>query len=400
MAQRWYNPALATSVAVMLVVVRITDVAGSPVSYDVTKFETSILDKWIEQYKVSGQPGNYSMKPKTNIPHPYSPSDVLHVLCFTGRLGGLNDTDKNVFASAIKSFQRSDGFFDHEDSHGQSGGSLWHAAGYVTAGLTLIDRFPLYRNTLFEAIVSDTAVWQATIDALLNVDSKKPPMNISSGCSTGYPCAQNIASLMSWFMMTNASTNGLGRHVNFVNDYYTFLAGKADASSGLWCSDDQRKKNGLINCIGGSFHIDFVFQHHTLVSPAQRDSTPTNSSSLFPFPKQQMDSALSLQLPSGGWTGDGIAYLNVDGIYQVTRPGVQLNKQYRWDDAETACDRLMKLVTGVLNDESKVLGPSVSSQSHALPALVAAVAECQKHFPDMVKTTRPWPMCLDAVPYI
>jgi hypothetical protein len=111
-----------------------------------------------------------------------------------------------------------------------------------------------------------------------------------------------------------------------------------------------------------------------------------------------MTCSVCAQLPSGGWTQDGMAYLNVDGIFQVTRPAVQLGR-IRWTEVRASCDRLMALVTGALNDEVKLLG-SVSSTSHNLPALVAAVAECQKQFPDMIKSTRPWPMCLDTVPYI
>lgn len=83
---------------------------------------------------------------------------------------------------------------------------------------------------------------------------------------------------------------------------------------------------------------------------------------------------------------------------QVTRPAVQLGR-VRWPQVRTACDRLMALVVPALNDESKLFG-SISSSSHNLPALVAAVAECQKQFPDMITSRSPWPMCLDNVPYI
>lgn len=104
------------------------------------------------------------------------------------------------------------------------------------------------------------------------------------------------------------------------------------------------------------------------------------------------------QLPGGGWTKDGMAYLNVDGIYQAVRPSLQLGKA-RWQDVETACRRLMELVVPALNDEARLLG-DISSKSHNLPALVAAVAECQSHFPGMVRSATPWRMCLDDVPYI
>ena len=96
-----------------------------------------------------------------------------------------------------------------------------------------------------------------------------------------------------------------------------------------------------------------------------------------------------------------MAYLNVDGLYQATRPSLQLGK-VRWDEVERACDRLMALVAAALNNESALLGAgsTVGAITHNLPALVGAVAECNKQFPAMIKTTRPWANCLDTVPYI
>ena len=46
----------------------------------------------------------------------------------------------------------------------------------------------------------------------------------------------------------------------------------------------------------------------------------------FAYPAQVLNSSLALEKPSGGWTADGMAYLNVDGVYQATRPSLQLGK--------------------------------------------------------------------------
>ena len=93
-----------------------------------------------------------------------------------------------------------------------------------------------------------------------------------------------------------------------------------------------------------------------------------------------------------------MAYLKVDGIWQATRPSVQLGRA-RWDEVEAACDGLMSLVVPALNNETRLLA-DLSHKTHDLPALVAAVAECQTHFPDMIASPQPWRMCLDDVPYI
>lgn len=101
---------------------------------------------------------------------------------------------------------------------------------------------------------------EPTVHALLHADDALPPMNISSGCSEGYSCAQNIASLASWWIQTNSSQNGIVRHAPFLTWYYQYLRAQTDPVTGLWCIPSQIKKHGEINCIGGSFHIDFIMQ--------------------------------------------------------------------------------------------------------------------------------------------
>jgi len=365
---------------------------SNEVQYDVTKFETELLPQWLTQYTLPGTPGNFSFHPNSSLPHPYAPSDVAHVLCFTDQLK-LSEEEKDSWESVINNFQREDGFFDNADTAGVEGGSLWHAAGYVTAGLSLIDRQPHRRNTMFEHIAATPSLWESTLHALLNVDSESPPFNISSGCNSGYSCAQNVASLLSWFIQTNSSTGTIDSYAPFVRWYFSYLTEQADPNTGFWCTTEQQMKHGQINCVGGSFHIDFIFQYIVL-HPAFGEG----SSAPFPFPREQLNSTLALQRKHGGWSPNGRKYIDVDGIYQVTRPSLQLGKE-RWSEVELACEKLMALVTETLNNKTTLLG-SVSRTSHILPALVSSVAECQKHWPEMIKSVRKWKMCLDDVPYI
>eukprot|EP00039_Didymoeca_costata_P033249 m.41520 g.41520 ORF g.41520 m.41520 type:complete len:393 (+) comp9774_c0_seq2:31-1209(+) len=372
----------------------ITLVSATP--YDVTHFESDILPKWIQQFKLPGV-GNYSLTPDSTVPHPYAPSDVLHVLCFTGQLDNITSDPKvtDEWAAHINSFQRADGFFDNTDSTGHSGGTLWHAAGYVTAGLALLKRQPLKRNQLFDHIAETEALWEPTIHALLNIDANNAPDNITSGCDSGYPCAQNIASLQSWYIMTNKSMSGLTTYRPFVQWYYKYLVSQADPVTGLWCTNSQRTKHGVINCIGGSFHIDFVFQY-----AVQHAGISDGDDAKFPYPKAQLNASLGVRTKAGTWSGTGLSYIDIDGIYQAIRPAAQAGK-ILWNEVEQACDMLLAKVTAALNSETVLLDKKgVSSSSHNLPALVACVAECGKWFPDMVKTVRPWKMCLDDVPYI
>jgi hypothetical protein len=49
-------------------------------------------------------------------------------------------------------------------------------------------------------IASTPSLWESTVGGLLNEDVSPAPYNITSGCNEGYACAQNIASLLSWFV--------------------------------------------------------------------------------------------------------------------------------------------------------------------------------------------------------
>ena len=73
-------------------------------------------------------------------------------------------------------------------------------------GLSILGAQPERNNLMFERIASTPSLWEPTVHGLLHADDAQPPDNITSGCHEGYACAQNIASLASWWIQTNAST--------------------------------------------------------------------------------------------------------------------------------------------------------------------------------------------------
>ena len=89
--------------------------------------------------------------------------------------------------------------------------------------------------------------------------------------------------------------------------YAQHLNSKVDAATGLWCTPDQRERRGAINCIGGSFHIDFVFQYLYLNGGADGTGGTADPQWRFPAPLRQLNESLALQKRHGGWTGDGMA---------------------------------------------------------------------------------------------
>ena len=203
---------------------------------------------------------------------------------------------------------------------------------------------------------------------------------------TERPNDRALTELGGRWIQTNASVGGLSRHQPFLRWYFSYLREAVNASSGLWCTEQQIAKRGVLNCIGGSFHIDFVMQNVVL----HPEHAPPGTDASWAHPAAVLRNSLALQQGTGGWTPDGMAYLNVDGIYQATRPAVQLggaqSAAARWSDVERACDRLMGLVTTALNNRARIMGQI----SHNLPALVGAVAECAKQFPSMIRSKRPW----------
>lgn len=190
---------LCTLLATLLAAASTNEAVATRTSFDVTEFESKLLPKWLAQFQLNGT-GKFSYIPHAPEPHPYATSDVAHVLCFTNQLTTLSDADKDSYAARINQWQRDDGFFDNGNP---AGGSLWHAAGYVPAGLHILERQVLKPNILFDHIASTPVLWQPTVQGLLDVDAVPAPENITSGCSNGYSCAQNIASLVAWQVITN-----------------------------------------------------------------------------------------------------------------------------------------------------------------------------------------------------
>lgn len=68
-----------------------------------------------------------------------------------------------------------------------------------------------------------------------------------------------------------------------------YLTSKVDPVTGLWCTDAQKKAKGVIDCIGGSFHIDFVFAyaqaHPEVRTPIVRSGWPPQWSSSVDSPQ-------------------------------------------------------------------------------------------------------------------
>ena len=63
-----------------------------------------------------------------------------------------------------------------------------------------------------------------------------------------------------------------------------------------------RKKKGVLNCIGGSFHIDFVFQYAYM----NADIAASHHDSAFPAAAAQLNTSLAFQTHGGAWSRNGL----------------------------------------------------------------------------------------------
>merc|ERR1712046_507101 len=91
-------------------------------------------------------------------------------------------------------------------------------------------------------------------------------------------------------------------------------------------------------------------------------------------PKALMEFALSMQSEDGRFNKDD-GSMTLDGIFQITRPALQLKVLRSDSRIKDACRKLVKTQLKKFVDVNHVL-TTWSKTSHDLPNVVAAVAEC------------------------
>lgn len=132
----------------------------------------------------------------------------------------------------------------------------------------------------------------------------------------------------------------------------------------------------------------------------------------YPFqlarPQALLAFALSLQnKTSGVWiepkqagsrADTCLGSMTLDGIFQTVRSAEQLQRNHEPTAAQAmaaavrACDALLGTSAKALNDEAKVM-KHYAQNSHSLPNVLAAVGECARAFPFLVRTRRQWGCC-------
>jgi len=118
----------------------------------------------------------------------------------------------------------------------------------------------------------------------------------------------------------------------------------------------------------------------------------------WPYPERVVDMTLRFQNPQNGLWGGGAMYCrDLDGVFCLIRASIQAGG-YREREVHFAIIRFLATAEAQLNDEGFVCRSYPNA--HKLTGALAALAECQKHFPELLKTSRPLCQPLDKACFI
>ena len=329
--------------------------------FDFRYFQEKLYPRWERQFISGSEPGAFSYK----IGGPtscYGSTDMLISRYIINDLD-LTEAEKNSWGEVINRF--------HDPATGWYKKSYTmhhreHTTAYAVAALQLIDRVPAHPMNWKEPILTSEAAMEKWI-AGVNWSIIWPGSHVV----TGVPAV--LAML------------GQGSD-EFFDWYFKWLDREADPKSGFWC-------RGLVHRLkifprptkhemGGAFHMYYIYEY---------------MNRQWPYPEKIIDETLRLQHKNGLWDKDVTYCIDLDGIYNLTRSSRNAGG-YRSNDIEEAIIRYLTAAEIILNDKEFFL--KKYTNSHILTGALAAIAECQKFYPELVLTNVPWRQSLDKACYI
>lgn len=346
-----------------------------PPYFNFTLFETVVLPAWIELFTLDFNSGAFSYHQRSNEPDLFGTIDVTHVLSSTGVLQEFDDGLRDAWKATIDAYQDPSGFYHTPSVHHKKTSSLHWCAGEATASLALLERFPKLNNSNYTALASGNASsWTSFFGPLVAADGLcyKP----SLGTSDFHACGKIFGAPAAVLAYTAGHTFDV-----FFRWWVDYLANVTDTRLGVVCPQ-HNSTSALFSCLGGGMATHGI----------QLGLNLGDFASKLAYPTQLLDFAAGLQNPDDGTFDSDPGSMTLDGIFQITRPGLQLGVLHTDPRIRTACERLMKTQERTLNNRTHVLG-NWANNSHQLPNIVAAVAECASKFPDLVITQRQWSCC-------
>jgi hypothetical protein len=302
-------------------------------------------------------------------PTVYGSTDIAILYYILGLTNALTEAEKDDWAQTINSFQNSSGVYNPIPNEYSNGYIPWHTCGFAVSALATLGRSPQYDLKWAKDIAgANQQIWFSTFDPLLtlNVD----------GRGIWY-AAHKIAAIPTTLIVTGQSRD----YTPFFNWFWSWLDSNVDPKSGYWVRNPAWAPPDSTG-FGGAFHIFFTY---------------TCYKRQWLYLDSVINSTLELQ-GNGLWKGNTAGYPGLDGVYELARSSNKTVDHYRWKDIENACQKFLKIAEEQMNTEENLM--KLFGETHGLIGAVAAVAECQKWFPDMVVTSVLWSQSLDIGCYI
>lgn len=330
--------------------------------FDFTRFEEEFYPEWEARFRIGGGVGDFSFAPsgKSCL---YGRADILFCRAIMDRLD-LNGRQKDEWAVLINAFQNPDtGWYRkvYTRTHFKE-----HTTAYAVAALHLIDRKPAHEFTWIERLLSSKDEMECWIN--------KIPWSLS------WPASHIVSGIPAIMAMLGTGTEAL------FDWYFAWLDREANPATGYW-SRGIGHRLGLIKKVskhemGGAFHMYYFYEY---------------MGRKWSYPEKIVDMTLMLQHANGLWDKDVTYCIDLDGVYSLLRSSRNAGG-YRADDVKAACRRYLEIAERILNDREFFF--SRYTNTHILPGALSAIAECQKFYPELVKTTRPWEQTLDKACFI
>ncbi len=337
--------------------------------YDFRPFE-AMYPEWEKQFFWSdgGGAGEYCYLPGRPSSL-YGATDMLFCRAITGILKeSTTEEDRLHWAGVINRFQDpGTGWYKkrYTRTHPRE-----HGTAYALAALKLLGQEPAHPQSWIDELNRGNGMTRARTRFLRRV-----PWSI---IWMGSHILAGTAAIMMMEERAGAA---------FLDWYFAWLDAKVAPTSGFWERGLLHRlgilPGGGLHDMGGAFHMFFLYR------AAGRD---------WRYPEKVIDATLSLQGENGFWDGEKSYCNDQDGIYCLPRSNEiiegQRGRGYREDEIRTAVERYLASASDLLNDRERLF--TRYANSHDLPGALCAIAECQKYYPELVRTLRPWRQTLDG----
>lgn len=340
--------------------------------YDLNPFSEH-LNEWIEGFKFSQVPGEFSVRRDKPTPSLYAVCDLVFILSGIDMLEEYFDSNsletKKAWISVIQSYQRPKSGWFKEGLMNYGGHFKEHSTAFAVSALQLLGAKPKHDFKIAKKLNTKKKVEKWL--------KKSPEWGLLywSGSHRGGGVGSIFAALGPEHYP----------HEKFFDWYFDWLDRKADPEVGFWRIGWIHKllRNRLTkNELGGAVHYYWIYEY--LGRP-------------WPYPEKIIDSTLKLQNQKGTWHHEFSYCIDLDAIHALTRC-LKQTKGYREEDVKAALEKYCDYAIPFFNDKEFIFNNYTSA--HKLTGYVSAIAELYKFMPDMFEVPKPMVQTLDITPWI